>query len=810
MDVTMLEATTRCPHVLTHALHTPGAFQTVHREECTLCFDSQDDAEGIDVCLDCFASGCVGERNHAAIHHQRTQHPLYLNIRRTPKPKPSRDGEGEPPSKISKLAIPAESDATNYDLHTSVRCYACEGREVDMAQGNLPLVVDGVMSSMDVSQKNEVKAWEMELTPCEHTLCLNQQPVTAAHQITQCNNCDLKENLWMCLECGNLGCGRSQFGSTVGGNGHGVAHFEGTMHPVSVKLGSLTAEGTADIYCYLCNEERVDLELKAHLAHWGINIAEAVKTEKSLTEMQLEQNLKWEFSMTTSDGHSLQPLFGPSLTGLKNLGNSCYINSTLQCLFNIPAFQERYLPGFKQHPYECPKQDSGECMDCQMGKVADGLLSGRYSVLWKPEIKGADEDQQQEVPHQKGLAPGMLKALVGKGHEEFSTMRQQDAFEFFLHLMKLVARSQHPANTTDPTSAFRFELEQRLECLSCHRVRYRTDEQDNLSLAVPVRQIPSEDGADPKFEAVTLEECLDIFTADEMIEYTCKACGGKDGAKKSVGFKTFPEVLVVNARRFEVVNWVPMKRDVPVIVSDAAFSLDKYAAKGQQPDETLLPEDSEEEKAKKERPVANEAALSQLEAMGFPRVRSEKALFATGNSDPEVAMNWLFAHMDDPDIDDPIADDDAAAGGAGAGAGAEVDEASVAMIVDMGFSVAQGKKALKETGGDMERAVEWLFSHPDDVGEVESSTSSSAPADSNKVPAGREGPASFKLDGICCHKGASIHAGHYIALAKKKVQGDAGEEEAWVLFNDEKVVRAGEENVQEGKRFAYVYFFRRA
>lgn len=33
--------------------------------------------------------------------------------------------------------------------------------------------------------------------------------------------------------------------------------------------------------------------------------------------------------------------------------------------------------------------------------------------------------------------------------------------------------------------------------------------------------------------------------------------------------------------------------------------------------------------------------------MGFPLIRCQKALLATGNSDPEAAMEWLFAHMED-------------------------------------------------------------------------------------------------------------------------------------------------------------------
>ena len=47
-------------------------------------------------------------------------------------------------------------------------------------------------------------------------------------------------------------------------------------------------------------------------------------------------------------------------------------------------------------------------------------------------------------------------------------------------------------------------------------------------------------------------------------------------------------------------------------------------------------------------PEFNELAMAQLEAMGFPTIRCQKALLATGNSDPNAAMEWLFQHMEDP------------------------------------------------------------------------------------------------------------------------------------------------------------------
>ncbi|KAL4874199.1 hypothetical protein BDV12DRAFT_3710 [Aspergillus spectabilis] len=781
-----------CFHKDSPDLLPPSASQAVYREDCTQCFDSIDDEPGLNVCLSCFNGGCAGPREHARLHYERFGHPLALNIRRTRKT----IQREEPPQKISKLAINAETDEDRYDTRTHVVCYACGQDDIDKSSSRLKSVIGGVMNAMTFSKKEEIKAWEQEFVPCEHTLGLvQQQPKNIESQdLGQCSMCDLKQNLWLCLECGNLGCGRSQFGGT-GGNSHGLAHFDATFHAVAVKLGSITADGSADIYCYKCNEERVDPDLATHLAHWGINLSSREKTEKSLMEMQVEQNLKWDFTMTAGDGHGLNPVFGAGLTGLSNLGNSCYLSSVVQCLFDLPEFQRRYYHPDEKPPFsEAPASD----FETQLRKLADGTLSGRYS---RPDDKTLASPEPQEVLHQRGLAPSMFKHLIGRDHAEFSTMRQQDAFEFLLHVFKHVTMSKHPVGLSNPIESFRFSMEQRLQCLNCKKVRYRLDEQDNISIPVPARRAacPNDTSPSGSFESVALTECLDVFTAEETVDLRCTSCDSQERFSKRSAFRTMPAELVINARRFELINWVPTKLDIPVEVNDEPVDLSPYLSAGPGESEEILPENEASDGGFE----ANADLLGQLLGMGFPRVRCEKSLYSTGNSDLEAAMNWLLSHMEDPDIDEPMTKKQGSVTRAGQ---ADADPAKVMQLNEMGIEDSHAKRALAATGGDITRAIDWVFSHPGEIGESaveqQSSGNTEAPA---TTPGFHTTPAIYQLRSIICHKGSSVHAGHYVAFVRKHLPGRSGL--SWVMFNDEKVVEVND--VQEMKKFAYLYFFSR-
>ncbi|KAI7726140.1 hypothetical protein M8C21_008624 [Ambrosia artemisiifolia] len=47
----------------------------------------------------------------------------------------------------------------------------------------------------------------------------------------------------------------------------------------------------------------------------------------------------------------------------------------------------------------------------------------------------------------------------------------------------------------------------------------------------------------------------------------------------------------------------------------------------------------------------NKKLLDELEDMGFPLARAMRALYYSGNSSLEDAINWIVDHENDPEID---------------------------------------------------------------------------------------------------------------------------------------------------------------
>ena len=81
---------------------------------------------------------------------------------------------------MKKLAILEERDEDKYEHKTVLKCWKCHdpvnGLELPeaSADAHVQSLVTGVMQSLSSARQSEVKAWEEEITACEHTLMLEQ------------------------------------------------------------------------------------------------------------------------------------------------------------------------------------------------------------------------------------------------------------------------------------------------------------------------------------------------------------------------------------------------------------------------------------------------------------------------------------------------------------------------------------------------------------------------------------------------------------------------------------------------------------
>lgn len=151
-------------------------------------------------------------------------------------------------------------------------------------------------------------------------------------------------------------------------------------------------------------------------------------------------------------------------------------------------------------------------------------------------------------------------------------------------------------------------------------------------------------------------------------------------------------------------DWVPIKLDVSIEMPEM-LDISFLRGTGPQADEELLPEP----KVLPPTPVFDEATLSQLVEMGFPPEACKRAMHFTHNSGLEAATAWIMEHIADADFADPFIPPGTESSHFTPNADA------LGAIVGMGFTQQQATKALKATDNNLERAMDWIFSHQDEL-----------------------------------------------------------------------------------------------
>uniref|UniRef100_A0A8C4E3K6 Ubiquitin carboxyl-terminal hydrolase n=1 Tax=Dicentrarchus labrax TaxID=13489 RepID=A0A8C4E3K6_DICLA len=791
-------------------IRVPKPGDRVHKDECALSFSSPESEGGLYVCMNSFLG--FGSQ-YVDRHHARTGQRAYFHITRTRKTKVTQGSSFETGLYLPPLlflvcpGIEGGFDVEQEQYEEDVKVVILPDRQEVTSEdlGTIDSFSVFYLTKPTRASRNE-RAKYLFLHLSLGNLC----NLSFLHRSGwRCDVCDLQENIWMNLTDGKVLCGRRYFDGS-GGNNHALLHFQETGYPLAVKLGTITPDG-ADVYSYDEDDMVLDSKLPEHLAHFGINMMTMEKTERTMTELEIAVNQRvGEWEVIQESGTTLRPMFGPGLTGMKNLGNSCYLNSVMQVLFTVPDFQSKYVSNIDKIIDEAPS-DPTQDFKTQVAKLGYGLLSGEYSkppsLLTNQSVRACLQGDQI------GIAPQMFKALVGRGHPEFSTNRQQDAQEFLLHFINMVERNCRSGS--NPSEAFRFLVEERIVCQQSQKAKYTQRVDYIVQLPVPMDQATNTeelqeaerrreegDSSAPTVRAqIPFTACMAALSEPEILtDFWSSAVQTKTTATKTTRFASFPDHLVIQIKKFTFgLDWVPKKLDVSIDVPDT-LDLSALLATGQQPGEELLPEVAPLSFLLS--PVLDDSTVSQLCEMGFPLEACRKAVYYTGNTGIDAAMNWIMSHMDDPDFAAPLVLPGCSSG-AGTTPTESLSEEHLATIVSMGFSRDQATKALRATSNVLDRAVDWIFSHLDDLESMDVSEGGRSAAESEggrdppPGPRVRDGPGKYELFAFISHMGTSTMCGHYVCHIKKDQQ--------WVIFNDQKVCASE----KPPKDLGYLYFYRR-
>jgi len=240
--------------------------------------------------------------------------------------------------------------------------------------------------------------------------------------------------------------------------------------------------------------------------------------------------------------------------GLVNLGNTCFLNATLQCLVYMPSFCQSII----DLPPSCYESKNGGTQ--RHGQRITMMLRSFLRVA-----HGIIQREKKEPPKTKAFAPkNIFKAITSckiNGHR-FRAGRQEDAHELLVHLLDAMHEGELFAAGINPNaSGWRDKLPiPRLDettfvhrifggyfrsQLKCNKCGYKSNTYDpflDLALEISKKHIDSLISA---FKEFTRREKLDIDN-----QWKCSGCKKNVCPTKHLSVFRPPLTLCIHLKRF--------------------------------------------------------------------------------------------------------------------------------------------------------------------------------------------------------------------------------------------------------------------
>ncbi|XP_031623555.1 ubiquitin carboxyl-terminal hydrolase 3-like [Contarinia nasturtii] len=448
----------------------------------------------------------------------------------------------------------------------------------------------------------------------------------------RCLECTSDKENWMCLNCGQVLCGRYE-------NGHALHHSTlNTQHNVCLNTLNFS------VYCYKCDDFVINGK------HLLDNLREEFKDDdssseasNSLDESSSIKSSKGSASTSSSDsgwydestpgvsqtGRRLRPRKRTNsntnnengnesptkkklmrkVIGLRNLGNTCFMNSVLQSLNNIEEFSLYFntLPSLETKAQQ-QQQKRFYYSRSQKDNVGDANVAEELRKVLINLSQGGDGS--------KAISPESLFLVIWKVVPQFRGHRQHDAHEFLRYMLDRLHTELQcvtiPADsnsgthkttnkdwngsegsslsTSEPnstsfrnrssivTNIFGGTLQSEVRCLICGMESKKHDPFLDLSLDIP-EKFYKETDADGR-PVCNIADCLSSFTeVEELAEtelYYCNSCKCKQKSTKRFWIRRLPNVLCLHIKRFRWNNFFRTKIDLRIKFPIKSLDMSQY------------------------------------------------------------------------------------------------------------------------------------------------------------------------------------------------------------------------------------------